>query len=288
MADASKIMEAMATHKEDAAQAPTELPETSDIADESVKTEEVTGEDTPEAAEPSHDPVNDNVDHDWKKRYADLKRYLDTDMKKQLAEERKLRLEAETALKSKTHKYVREEDLQKFEEEYGEIAPIVKELAFKEAEALFQARWQEEENRKQAEDADKAEKTKFLTEAQRLVAEKHPDYEAIGKSKIFQTWLSQQLDVTKGLAGSSDPQAVILVLDMYKKDTGYAAKKTAETKKTKSEAVIVPQESTVPSAPAVLDVSKLKKEIEKAQRTGDHKKLGQLLQQFDKSIKKGN
>lgn len=287
-ADALKIVEAAATLKQPQEEAPQEPENTETVTEETVDQTPPEAEDTSEPAPTAEDPAkNDDVDHDWKKRYADLKRHVDTDLKKQLDEERKKRLEAEKALKEGSTKYVKAEDLTKFEEEYGDLAPIVKELAFKEANKLIEDYLEKEQARKQAEQAEETEKKRYLTEAQRLVADKHPDWKEIGESKIFQTWLSQQLDVTKRLASDSDPQSVILVLDMYKKDTGYAAKKTAEAKKAKTEAVKVTEEPVKPSAPEVLDVANLKKEIEKAQRTGDHKKLGELLQKFDKLIKKG-
>ena len=287
-ADALKIVEAAATLKQPQDEAPQEPNSTENEPTEQVEQTPTQAEDTSETVVETQDPVkNEDVDHDWKKRYADLKRHVDTDLRKQLDDERKKRIEAEKALKEGSTKYVKPEDLSKFEEEYGDLAPIIKELAFQEAERLFTKYREQEEARKQAEHTEKTEKEKFLTEAQKLVAEKHPDWKEIGQSKIFQTWLSKQLDVTKRLASDSDPQSVILVLDMYKKDTGYAAKKTAEAKKDKTEAVKVTEEPVKPSSPEIFDVTNLKKEIEKAQRTGDHKKLGELLQKFDKLNKKG-
>jgi hypothetical protein len=284
-ADASKIVEAAATLGKKEEQAPTDPVTPEPEATEEPKTEV---EDTSDSSEPITDPVKtEDVDHDWKKRYADLKRHVDTDIKKQLEEERKKRLEAEKALKEGSTKYVKAEDLTKFEEEYGDLAPVVKELAFKEANKLVQDYIEQEEAKKQAQALAETEKKNYLTEAQSLVSAKHPDWKDIGESKMFQTWLGTQLDVTKRLAGDSDPQSVILVLDLYKKDTGYAAKKAAEAKKAKTEAVKVIEEPVKPASPEVFDVVALKKEISKAQKTGNMEKLGELLQKFDKLTKKG-
>lgn len=284
-ADAAKIVEAAATLGKKEDQAPTEPVVTEPEAAENTNSEP---EDTLETSEPVTDPVKtEDVDHDWKKRYADLKRHVDTDLKKQLEEERKKRTEAEKALKEGSTKYVKAEDLAKFEEEYGDLAPVVKELAFKEANKLVQDYIEQEEARKQAQALAETEKKNYLTEAQNLVAAKHPDWKEIGESKLFQTWLGTQLDVTKRLASDSDPQSVILVLDLYKKDTGYAAKKAAEAKKTKTEAVKVIEEPVKPASPEIFDIQTLKKEITKAQKTGNMEKLGELLQKFDKLTKKG-
>ncbi len=288
-ANADEIVKFAATLAAQKDKAPDEAPQepapTDKTPEEQPKEVET---DTLSPAEEPKDPVKPvEADHDWKKRYSDLKRHVDTDLKKQLEEERKARAEAEKALKEGSTKYVKPETLSKFEEEYGDLAPVVKELAFKEADKLFQEYLDRENAKKEAENAEKARKTEYLTEAQRLVAAKHPDFEEIGRSKVFQTWLAEQLDVTKRLAADSDPQSVILVLDMYKKDTGYAAKKAAESKKAKTEAVKVPEETVTPQAPEILDVEKLKKEITKAQSTGDMKKLGELLAKFDKLNRKG-
>jgi hypothetical protein len=290
-ANVKDIMAFAATLKEKKAQALEETPEkTVEEAPEqpeAQKTEEEAPKDTSETTETPKDPVDKTeADHDWKKRYADLKRFVDTDLKKQLDEATKKAKEAEKALKEGQTKYAKPEQLAQFEEEYGDLAPIVKELAFKEADKLFQEYLEREEAKREAENAEKTKKTQYLTEAQKLVAEKHPDWQEVGKSKVFQTWLGKQSSVTQRLASDSDPESVILVLDMYKKDTGYAAKKAAEAKQLKSEAVKVKEEPVTPSAPEVIDVNALKKAIVKAQSKGDMKELGRLLAKFDK-LKKG-
>lgn len=286
--EALELVKATATQPESDSEAPKDSSETNEDTTETVDNSQEESVDTLTKEDTQGDSgKNEDKDHDWKKRYADLKRHVDTDIKKQLEEERKKRIEAEKALEEGATRYVKPEDLAKFEEEYGDLAPIIKELASKEAERAKREFLEMFEARKQAEEAEKAEQAAYLTEAQKLVAEKHPDFKEIATSKTFQVWLSQQLDVVKRLAAESDPQSAIHVLNLYKKDTGYTAKKTAEAKQRKSEVVKVTEEPVKPKSPDFIDVESLKKEIDKAQRTGDHKKLGELLQKANKLTKQG-
>jgi hypothetical protein len=81
----------------------------------------------------------------------------------------------------------------------------------------------------------------------------------------------------------------VFVLDLYKKDSGFAQKKVVEQKKKVAEAVTVDKEPKNPESPQVLDLVKLKKQIDAAMKNGGQRAgLEKLLNQYDKAVKQLN
>jgi hypothetical protein len=242
--------------------------------------------------EANPDTSDANTEENWKKRYGDLRKFADEKAKadkQKLEDALKRAEEAEKALKSGKTTYVAPESLAKFDEEYGEIAPIVRELALQEAQKLFDERIQQKEAEDNAKKAADESTKSYKSQAAALIAEKHPDFDEIGRSTLFKKWLEVQSDVVQNLARSEDPQSIVFVLDLYKKDSGSAQKKVIEQKKKVAEAVTVDKEPTTPDSPPIYDLVKLKKQIDAAMKNGGQRNgLEKLLAQYDKAVKQLN
>jgi hypothetical protein len=273
-------------------QATLQNPETPDT--EEAPAQQVEVQTTPQEPkdEANPDTQDANTEENWKKRYGDLRKFSDDKAKadkQRLEEALKRAEEAEKALNSSKTKYVAPESLAKFDEEYGEIAPIVRELALQEAQKLFDERIKQKEAEETAKKAAEESTKSYKSQAASLIAEKHPDFDEVGRSSLFKVWLDAQSDVVQTLARSEDPQSIVFVLDLYKKDSGFAQKKVVEQKKKVAEAVTVDKEPKNPETPQVLDLVKLKKQIDAAMKNGGQRAgLEKLLNQYDKAVKQLN
>jgi hypothetical protein len=246
-------------------------------------------EDTLETPVPTEDPVTpkENADN-WEKRYGDARRHIE-DLNKKLKEANQRAEQFAQGLEGSSTKYVTPEHLAKFDEEYGDMAPIIRELALQEAKRLHQESESVKKAEEEAKNAAAQSNDELKNAAKALVATAHPDFEEIGVSKVFKTWLEGQSEVIKNLAQSSEPRNVIFVLDTYKKDSGFAQKKVVERKKQLTEEVKAEKEAIFPDSQPTIDLAKLTKDIKEAMRDGKKQaNLPKLLAQFDKLNKQLN
>ena len=211
------------------------------------------------------------------KRWKDSQRYIQ-ELKDQLKQK-------DSEINKLTH-YASDEDVAKFEEDIGEYSPAIKELiriGIVEGITAFKQDFLSEQEAKQKEQSAISEQ--HLT-AKQLVAASHPDWEEIGGSDGFKKWMSTQTERVKNLAEtSSDPYDIIMVIDLFKAQTGWSKKNKVET--TRAKTVAVETKEAVPNTkgPEILDVESLKRELREAMSSGSKRhKLEEITAKLNKAL----
>ena len=200
------------------------------------------GEDTPEveASEETEstetkDPSfveskQESPNHDYKKRYDDLKRHYDTKLAEFESEKQQLQ-QASQASNVPMPKTV--EELEKFREEYPDVYGVVETVAAMQAE--------ERTKHLQSEllEIQEREKETVVQSAYRELMNNHPDFMEIKEDEKFLTWLGEQPEsISDGIyKNNTDARWASRVLDLYKADVGISKKK--RTKSNEAAAAVV-------------------------------------------------
>ena len=154
-------------------------------------------------------------EHDYKKRYDDLKKHYDSKL-------HEWKMERETLIAQPQEEEVYEEDadIASFKENYPDVYNVVETLASKNATKEVQELKQEIERLSK-----KEEQLQAKSAYQELLA-LHPDFSDIKKSDQFKDWLGKQPpSIADGIVNNnSDVQYASRVLDLYKADTASAKK----------------------------------------------------------------
>ena len=192
-----------------------------DVYKDDIPSEEATLEES----ETEDEAINDETisvstevkteEHDYKKRYDDLKKHYDTKL-------HEWKMERETLLAQPQEEEVYEEDadIASFKENYPDVYNVVETLASKNATKEVQELKQEIERLSK-----KEEQLQAKSAYQELLA-LHPDFSDIKKSDQFKDWLGKQPpSIADGIVNNnSDVQYASRVLDLYKADTASTKK----------------------------------------------------------------
>jgi len=222
---------------------------------------------------------NKEQEHDWKKRYSDLKRYHDTKQNewKQQQELSEAKLVAQQRVPNELPKTP--EELASFKEEYPEIFSVMQSVSQLEANSRVNELETHIEHLKENE-----LKAKEQVAEQELLI-RHPDFMELKDTQEFMDWLSVQPEnISDGLyKNKSDVDWASRVLDLYKLETDHSRSKPKSRKK-QDAAVAVTKTRTTPANQlsddkkiwTTSEISKLKphefealeKEIDRASREG--------------------
>jgi|TARA_Y100000034_G_scaffold125821_1_gene176109 hypothetical protein len=163
---------------------------------------------------------NEEQEHDWKKRYSDLKRYHDTKQnewkqEQQLAEARFAAQQRVPAELPKT-----QEELETFREEYPEIFSVMQSVSQLEAGSRVN------ELEKQIEHLQENESKAREQVAEQELLVKHPDFFELKESQEFLDWLILQPEnISDGLyKNKTDVAWASRVVDLYKLETDRSQK----------------------------------------------------------------
>jgi hypothetical protein len=166
----------------------------------------------------------------FKKRYGDLRRHMQ-EKEKEWDEKFKAfenRLKKDSIIPPKS-----DEDIEKWAEQYPDVAGIVETIAAKKAQEMFNKA-----------DARLKELDQAQTEAQRVKAENqirksHDDFDELRASDEFHDWANEQPKWVQDALyeNADDPASVVRVIDLYKVDKGLT--KTAKKAKAKEAASTV-------------------------------------------------
>ena len=192
-----------------------------DVYKDDIPSEEATLEES----ETEDEAINDETisvstevkteEHDYKKRYDDLKKHYDSKL-------HEWKMERETLLSQPQEEEVYEEDadIASFKENYPDVYNVVETLASKNATKEVQELKQEIERLSK-----KEEQLQAKSAYQELLA-LHPDFSDIKKSDQFKDWLGKQPpSIADGIINNnSDVQYASRVLDLYKADTASTKK----------------------------------------------------------------
>ena len=163
--------------------------------------------------------------HDYKKRYDDLKSHYD---RKQNENKQKLEeLEAKTRLAEKNKAMAdytppkSDEDLEQFKKKYPDVYDVVETISQKQASRQVESLQEEVKSlRKREEDL-------VVQSAYRELVNAHQDFNELKDSQEFIDWLNTQpSSISDGVTkNSKDSKWAIRVVDLYKADNGVSKSK---------------------------------------------------------------
>ena len=177
----------------------------------------------------------EQTEHDFKKRYDDLKKHYDTKLDEWKQEKETLEAQSKAVKTDTDYKPPKTpEELEQFKEDYPDIYGVVETIAHKQAGDKL--RTVEEKLAKMSDREEELIRDKAQTELLSV----HPDFLEIKEDENFQGWLQEQpTSISDGiLKNGTDSKWAVRVLDLYKADAGIS-KKTSTARPTLSAAEAV-------------------------------------------------
>ena len=207
-------------------------------------------DDTPEveASEDTEQPESNSFvetkeekpDHDYKKRYDDLKRHYYKKLTEFEEEKRQLATATQQA-NVPMPKTV--EELEEFKTQYPDVYGVV------ETVAAMQANERTSELQKELEVIKEREKETVVQAAYRELTNNHPDFDEIKTDEKFLNWLQEQPEsISDGIYNNNtDARWASRVLDLYKADAGISKRKTSKAKADAATSVRAPRAREITS-----------------------------------------
>ena len=179
-------------------------------------------------------------DHDYKKRYDDLKRHYDKKLTEFEEEKRQLATATQQA-NVPMPKTV--EELEEFKTQYPDVYGVV------ETVAAMQANERTSELQKELEVIKEREKETVVQAAYRELTNNHPDFDEIKTDEKFLNWLQEQPEsISDGIYNNNtDARWASRVLDLYKADAGISKRKTNKAKADAATSVRAPKAREITS-----------------------------------------
>ena len=162
-------------------------------------------------------------EHDYKKRYDDLKRHYDQKIQEFKTERQQL----EDAMQQSNINVAlpkTPEELDKFRQEYPDVYDVIQTIASTKANEQAQGLQEELKTLKAR------EKENLVKVAYRELKTLHPDFEEIKTDEKFLQWLEEQPDtISDGvLKNNTNARLAARVIDLYKADMGVTTKKQSK------------------------------------------------------------
>jgi len=187
--------------------------------------------------------VAKSQDHDWKKRYADLKSYHDRQKNEWTQKQELLEAQSKLAEKSQVLSQMPKspEEIEEFKKDYPDVYGVVETVSKLQAEAkAVELEERISALRKREEEAS------YKTAEQELLS-LHPDFAELRKDAEFLDWLdTQPSTIADGIyKNRTDAKWAARVLDLYKLDSGKVnQKKQPRSSKSAAEAVTKTKKSS--------------------------------------------
>ena len=173
-------------------------------------------------------------DHDYKKRYDDLKRHYDEKVQAFKQREREMEQAMQSAAASQNINLPKSpEELERFKQEYPDVFDVVETIATLKAQERASSLEQEIEVIRER------EKELKVQSAYRELMSNHPDFNEIKADEKFLAWLDEQpATIADGIyKNNTDARWASRVLDLYKADQGISTKK--RTKSNEAAAAVI-------------------------------------------------
>jgi hypothetical protein len=173
-------------------------------------------------------------DHDYKKRYDDLKRHYDEKVQTFKQREQEMESAMQSAAASQNISLPKSpEELDRFKQEYPDVFEVVETIATMKAQERSSGLEQELEVIRER------EKELKVQSAYRELTNNHPDFNEIKADEKFLAWLDEQPEsISNGIYhNNTDARWASRVLDLYKADQGISTKK--RTKSNEAAAAVV-------------------------------------------------
>ena len=194
-------------------------------------------------------------DHDYKKRYDDLKKHYDAKLN-EFKDEREQLVQELNTFKKHTQELPRGatppktlEELEEFKEKYPDVFEVVETVAGVQTEAKVAKLRQDLESVKQREKV--LEREKAFEELLRL----HPDFNDLKTDEKFLDWLNDQpKQISDGIyKNNTDAKWAGRIVSLYKSETGVSIKKPTRSRESDAAATVARQQ---PKEVATTDPSK--------------------------------
>lgn len=188
------------------------------------------------------------AEHDFKKRYDDLKKYYDQKLNEWKQEKETLEAQTKVA-ESKREAYTPPktiEELEQFREKYPDVYQVVETISHKMADQ------QTADLKAKISELTEKEQKLIVQSAYKQLTSAHPDFNEIKATPEFLAWLEEQpASIADGIRkNNTDPRWAIRTVDLYKADVGISSTKRAS--KRKSDAAQAVSKTT--SNPASINV----------------------------------
>ena len=217
-----------------------------DEAEETVEAQQADPEEATPQESTSFVEQKQEADHDYKKRYDDLKKHYDTKVSefKQEIEGLKSGASNQSAQLPQGMSPPRTlEELEEFRRRYPEVFEVVQTVSSLQTEA------QVSELREQLGTIKEREKELEKQNAYQELLNFHPDFDDIKQDEKFLAWLEEQpSSIADGIyKNNTDAKLAARVIDLYKADVGLK-KKSSKKSSSAAEAVTRPAAREVSSA----------------------------------------
>ena len=172
------------------------------------------------------------VEHDFKKRYDDLKTHYDNKLNSWKQEKETLEAQAK-ATQAEPANLKSSEELDNFKDEYPDVYGVVETVSKKQADSRVSKLESEIQGLKQK------EQDLVRDGAQTELLSVHPDFLDIKDTDEFNAWLSDQpTSISDGITkNGTDAKWAVRVLDLYKSDAGKASTTSKPDLKSAAQAV---------------------------------------------------
>ena len=207
-----------------------------DESDETMEAQDADPEEATPQEATSFVEQKQEPDHDYKKRYDDLKKHYDTkvnEFKQEIADLKTAMQAPQAQMPEGVPMPKTPEELQAFKDQYPEVFEVVQTVSSIQAESQLSELRNELGTIKEREK--QLEKQKAYEELLRL----HPDFDNLKDDEKFLEWLQEQPEsISDGIyKNNTDARWAARVLDLYKADTGQNTKKRTKSKNSAAEAV---------------------------------------------------
>ena len=185
----------------------------------------------------------ESPEHDYKKRYDDLKKHYDNKLQEWKSEKEAIKTTAQQMDLDPSIKLPKSPDeLEEFKSKYPDVYAVVQTVA------TMQAQEQSEGLKKELETIKGREKDMEVQSAYKVLTASHPDFNEIRNDEKFLLWLDDQpTSLSDGITkNNTDSKWAIRVLDLYKADTGLKTKSN-KSNASAAESVRTPSSREVPT-----------------------------------------
>jgi len=196
-----------------------------------IEEEEVQQEEAVEAQA----PTEDSEEETFKKRYGDLRRYMQQTVESKDKELEKLKRQIQQKSKEEFKLPTSEEEIEAWATKYPEVAKIVDSIAQKRAREASQ------EVEQSMSDLRKMKSQLEREKAEHQLKQMHPDFDGIRADKNFHAWVKEQPSYLQDALYKNDTDAVAAAraIDLYKADMGMISEKRSDAQLEKEAAKAV-------------------------------------------------
>jgi len=178
--------------------------------------------------EKADDYRESKAEHDYKKRYDDLKTYYDQKLNEWKQEKETLAAQANVAEKEQAYAPPKtREELEQFKDKYPDVYQVVETISHDMAEQKTV------DLKAKINELTKKEQKLIVQSAYEQLTSAHPDFNEIKATPEFLAWLEEQpANVADGIRkNNTDSKWAIRTVDLYKADVGISPNKVSSKRK---------------------------------------------------------